>query len=215
MEFAQYVTKRAFIFISTFILVNLLILNFLEIRRFTSSDKEDKKPEAAYISSTEVTNKKEGKSASCPNSCISAIQEATSSSMIAAQTPIKIQSNQTKEYYLPIGSGSEDAFDWTDVPGLSIYVNPANYNNIKSVVFEGSVTIPNAVQDVWLRLYNSTDKHPVWFSDLSFPSGTKSYLQISQYINFDAGNKLYSVQMKTQLGATANVDQARIKITAN
>jgi len=121
---------------------------------------------------------------------------------------------QVKEYYVPLGSGQSTAADWETVAGVQASVDSNNYPNIKQVVLEATVHMPNATQTVQVRLFDATDGHPVWYSDLSFPgSGNNPQLLISQPIILDSGNKLYTIQMKTQLQAPAVLDQARIHIT--
>ena len=211
MEIENHVSRKTFIALFVFLLLNLLIIYFFIFNLFSNKFLLKEEPKAAFLSKTE-----EAKKASCPQDCQDQIKEATASlsSNQLSQTSNTQTINSPKEYYLPIGSGSEKSTTWKDVPGLSISVDTSKYTKIQNTVFEASVTIPLGNQDVYLRLYNSTDDHPVWYSDLTFPTDTKNYLQVSQNITLDSGNKLYKVQIKTQLGATANVDQARIKITA-
>lgn len=114
-----------------------------------------------------------------------------------------------KEYFVPFGFGTGQASDWEDVPGLQASVDFDNYQNIKSVVFEVTVNVPTANQDVWVRLYNITDKHPVWYSEVTAKNNT---FTASQPIVFDKGKKVYQVQMKTQLSYPANLNLARLHI---
>ena len=72
--------------------------------------------------------------------------------------------------------------------------------------------IPTGNEVAYARLFNVTDKHPVWFSEVSLEGGTPQLL-ISQPVAFDSGRKLYQVQMKTSLKYTAILDQARLHIT--
>lgn len=116
-----------------------------------------------------------------------------------------------KEYFVPLGSGSSTASDWTDVPGVQANINFDQYQNIKEVRFEASVYLPYSGQIVSVRLFNKTDKHPVWYSELTSDGKDSSYL-ISQPVVYDNGEKQYQVQMKTQLQAQANLVQSRIHI---
>jgi hypothetical protein len=124
------------------------------------------------------------------------------------QTPVTAS---VKEYFIPFGSGQNSSDDWQNVTGLQTYIDSSKYPNIKSVVFEASVHIPTGNESANVRLFNATDKHPVWFSDVSLAGGDAQFL-ISQPISLDPGNKLYQVQMKTQLQYPAMLDQARIHI---
>lgn len=138
----------------------------------------------------------------CPSACITRINQMAGKTVSAA----------AKEYYVPLGSGSNTTDDWTDVTGASAYIDTASYGRMKAVTFEATVTVPAGSQKVWVRLYNATDKHPVWFSDVSTDlSGP--VLLTSKGIMLDSGNKLYQVQMKTQLKNLTNLVQSRVHIT--
>ena len=113
-----------------------------------------------------------------------------------------------------MGSGSSQAGDWTDVPGLEASVDFGKYKSIKEIRFEASISVPTANEAVWVRLFNKTDQHPVWFSEATMTGGASSYL-VSSPITYDKGSKTYQVQMKTQLKYTANLTQSRIHITLN
>jgi len=198
------------------VIFNLLILNIWMIMNFGRVKSESPKPKAVFTTLVPTAFKQ-----GCPLSCSDIVNLATNSSNFkpsATPQPEKITTNnlitsQTKEYYFPLGSGFSKANDWTDVPGLQIYIDTSNYSKIKNAYFEASVYVPNGVEDVYVRLFNATDQHPVWFSDLFFASGSTTTYLVSEAITLDAGNKLYKVQMKTQLQATANLNQSRIHVT--
>ncbi len=141
-------------------------------------------------------------------------------SLTPSPTPFKQQVNtvsnsstSVKEYYVPFGSGSGSSPDWQDVSGLQASVDSASYGNIKSVVFEASLHVPTSNEIVSVRLYNATDKHPVWNSDITFIGDSSSVFLVSPSINLDSGSKVYKVQMKTQLQSPAILDQSRLHIT--
>ncbi len=119
-----------------------------------------------------------------------------------------------KEYFIPLGTGTITAGDWVDVPGAQATIDTASYSNIKTVAFEVSLTIPTANQAASVRLFNTTDKHPVWLSELGI-SGGQSSSYLSAPILLEQGNKLYQVQAKTQLGSPLNIVQSRMHITTN
>jgi len=114
-----------------------------------------------------------------------------------------------KELYVPLGTGANTTTDWSDIKGAAAYIDTKLYGKMKKVTFEAS--IGGSSGTVYVRLYNATDKHPVWYSEMSM-SGAGPELLTSSGITLDSGNKLYQVQMKSQLGATTNLFQARIHI---
>lgn len=154
----------------------------------------------------------------CPQKCMKAIEESASTLKITlpvqptiTTTPTQITNNQVKEFFIPFGSGTSTAKDWQDVSGLQASVDSGAYGRIKRVTFEASVFIPTGNETAWVRLFNATDGHPVWSSDVSIDGGIAKLLT-SQPITLDSGTKTYHVQMKTSLEYPANINQARIHI---
>lgn len=159
----------------------------------------------------------------CSFACIQEIKQeiktATESLQLAQPTPTPKTVTKTttvlrgpKEYFIPLGTGYTTNNEWTDVAGTDTSIDPANYGKIKSVVFEASMRIPVANGTMYSRLYNVTDKHPVWFSEVSTGAGTSTTMT-SGNITLDAGNKLYRVQIKTSLQYPSYLDFSRIRIT--
>ena len=164
----------------------------------------------------------------CSISCLEAIKEATRSVKLTVKsepTPTTIlptapltqapaSSSLVKEFFVPFGSGFNSSDDWQDVGGLKATLDLANYGNIKTVTFEATIRIPTGNEAAYVRLFNATDKHPVWLSEVSLEGGTPQLL-ISKPITLDSGNKTYQVQMKTSLKFQAFLDQSRLHIITN
>jgi hypothetical protein len=203
------VIKLAVSALGIIILVNLLVLDAWILRAKNVQTK------IVTVEKT-ISTPSSISSSSCSDSCVSLINQATASVALSqpkTQTIVQSQPSSTanKEVFIPLGSGSNSSFDWADVSGAQVYVDSTKYGQIKSVVFEPSVHIPTGNETAYVRLFNVTDQHPVWFSDVSLSGGTPQLL-FSQQITLDNGNKLYQVQMKTSLQYTAVLDQARIHI---
>lgn len=122
-------------------------------------------------------------------------------------------SSAPREYYIPFGSASQSSTDWANVSGLSASVDSTSYPNIKAVVFEVSLHVPTGNETASVRLYNITDGHPVWASQVDFLGSTQSVLKTSDPVTLDSGNKIYQVQILTQLDYPAVIDQSRLHIT--
>ncbi len=216
--------KNAYKIFVFLVLLNLLFLDFILV----NSQKNQVVKKTVFVPTPSISN-------TCPASCLSEINNATRSSTPSinftptpiftptptirpaspTQTPTQTQTTSSvKEFFVPFGIGSNSSNDWQDVLGLSVTLNPANYGNIKTVTFESTIRIPTGNEIAYARLYNSTDKHPVWYSDVSLEGGTPQLL-ISKPITLDSGNKTYQVQMKTSLGSTAFLDQSRLHIITN
>lgn len=116
-----------------------------------------------------------------------------------------------KEMYVPFGTGANTSTDWMDVKGAAAHIDSRLYGKVKKATFEASISVPSGNQTTSIRLFNATDKHPVWYSEMTL-SGAGPELLISQPIALDAGNKLYQVQAKSQLGALTNILQARMHV---
>jgi hypothetical protein len=159
---------------------------------------------------------------SCPAGCISEINNATKNATLlinTISTPIPTSTVKSispaqyfvKEFFIPFGTGSNSSDDWQDIPGLKATLDSGNYKNIKTVTFEATVRIPSGNGIAYVRLFNVTDKHPVWFSDVSVEGGTPQLL-VSKPITLDIGNKTYQIQMKTSLKFPAFLDQSRLHV---
>ncbi len=193
----------------------LLLVNILAIDYWIYTSGELTQPQQLETNNRPSAQKQIANSVqSCPQSCLSYIQEATASSItLQTNTGGATKNNVVqKELFVPIGSGTNSSDDWEDVPGLQVIVDTAQYNKIKSSFFEASVYVPSGNQIVYVRLYNLTDKHPVWFSELTFANANTSQQLTSDKITLDSGNKAYKVQMKTQLKIPATLNSSRIRI---
>lgn len=152
----------------------------------------------------------------CPASCEKKITESKDALEVLIQASAFSGGGSTsvgsKESVIALGSGVNQTDDWVDVSGASASIDTANYRAVKKVVFEASIAIPTGNQKAYVRLFNATDKHPVWNSELSMEGGTPKLL-VSPPITLDAGNKVYQVQMKTSLKYPANLTQSRVRIS--
>lgn len=119
-----------------------------------------------------------------------------------------------KEFFVPFGQGSSMATDWTDVAALQATIDSSQYGQIKQALFEASMRIPTGNEHAYVRLFDVTDKHPVWYSEVSIEGGTAQSVTSSP-VKLDPGMKTYQVQMKTSLDYQAILDQARLHILVN
>jgi hypothetical protein len=172
------------------IIANLIVLDYFFIKTYIGE---------SYILGTATTS---ATAAVCPSGCLTAINKLAGTTSTAV----------AKEYFVPLGTGTNASSDWADVVGASATVDTAQYPRIKRAVFEATIVVPTGNQVAYVRLFNKTDGHPVWFSEMSMNT-TGPTLLTSQAITLDRGSKLYQVQMKTQLNYPATLNQSRIHIT--
>lgn len=230
MNFKFFSLNLLIIILLIFVILNLIILDikFFQNKQGISNDNINIIKTAVLDrgSKSAVQAQPDTVGVLCPDSCVAKINEATSSvkitnQAVAAPTPQKETitvvvtqpptGSGAKEFFVPFGGGSNSTDDWADVSGIQSYIDTSLYPQIKSVTFEASVRIPTGNQTAFVRLYNVTDKHPVWSSEVSMEGGTAQLLT-SQQITLDTGRKLYQVQMKTSLKYQAFLDQARVHI---
>lgn len=210
--YKEFIQERHFVFV----LLGIIFLNLLIIDFFLF--KKPQQPATSSLTQATHTTVATGTTPTdtCSRSCIAEISKliptpVTTTTQIIAPTT---SPSGVKEYFVPLGTGSGSSTTWQDVSGIQGYVDRNSYGTLKKVTFEVSLYTPTGNQTTYVRLYNITDQHPVWNSDVTGDGGT-SQLKISQPITLDVGSKLYSVQMMTQLGAITQVQNARIHILTN
>lgn len=145
----------------------------------------------------------------CSMSCIAKIDEiARKVNSLTIEKPK--MSNSSKEYYIPLGSGTTKSNSWQDLTGVEAVIDTENYPAIKSVTFEVFLNIPTANGFVYAKLFNVTDKHDVWFSEVSSegPVLTKK----AAVVALEKGAKTYRVMGLSTLKYDANIENARIRI---
>jgi len=204
--------KAALLVFSFLFLINILIL---DIKVFTRERESAVITPTAEKPQVEVTtpSAKIVETTLCPEACLEAISEAISPGLAqATPTPEPTTSVPTvKEFYIPLGTGLTTSTTWVELPGVESVIDMANYPNVKSIIFEASMRIPTANGRVYAKLYNVTDKHDVWESEV-YAEGPSGYRAESGNITLSSGRKLYRVIMKSTMGYEAILDSARIKI---
>lgn len=196
------------IFLIILLLLGNTIWLTLQVRDF--SQKVELEGQFNVVSVREATPASSVKDSCYPYSCIDLIEQATSS-LTPKTAVVNKSTSSANEFYIPFGSGETKSSEWEDVPGLQAYIDSTKYGKIKTATFEASMRIPTANGRVYVQLYNVTDSHPVWFSEISM-EGNKSQLVVSSPITLDLGNKLYKVQMKTTLKYQSLLESARVHI---
>jgi hypothetical protein len=202
----------AFSIFALLVAVNLAYLDVLIIQLLNNTHET---PNASVQSVASLA-----KDAYCPDACIAQIQNLATASVQLVSSPPPPQTSVTstripvsvvREFFVPFGTGQGNSTDWTDLAGLSATIDTTNYVRLKSVVFEATMRIPTGNEAAYARLFNVTDKHPVWFSEVSLDGGVAKLISSSP-ITLDPGSKTYQVQIKTGLGYPLYIDQARLHI---
>jgi len=133
------------------------------------------------------------------------VLEANEGNVESAPVPVTL----AKEYYIPLGTGTTTATDWTDIGGAEAYVVPANLGHIVEMYFEASVYGQSG--RVFVRLRNVTDNIGLFESEISREGMTPALIS-SGKIPIPTSTKLYRVQMKSAFGSLSTLTNARIKL---
>lgn len=204
--------KAALLVFFLLALTNLVILDMKIFSRKEPSLLEPISESPTFIPTETASPAIISKEDSCPAVCLEAISKAAVSSVQA--TPVQqpaVAEPMVKELYIPLGSGSITSKNYTGLSGVESVIDMANYPNIKSIIFEASMRIPTANGQAYAKLYNVTDSHDVWNSEV-YAEGSAGYRAESGEISLASGRKLYRVMMKSTVGYEAILDSARIKI---
>lgn len=194
--------RNVFFFIPLLLLfaVNLL---FLDIVVFSQS-----KPQSPSQITVESIPTPSQADAGCSSACTVKIDEALKKSRADTTVP------SVKEFYVPLGSGTSKSSDYEDILSAEAYINTENYSSIKQASVEFFLRNPTGNGRIYAKLYNVTDKHDVWFSEV-YTEGGGPVVKKEVTITLDRGNKLYRVMLKSTMKYDAWLDNARIKIVTN
>lgn len=157
----------------------------------------------------------------CPSACqdlISELKPATVSSQpVLKITPTNyvVQSSTVlpKESYIPLGPGTSKSPEFEFLTGAEATIDTSNYPGLKEVVFEVFFQIPTGNGKAYVKLFNVTDKHDVWFSEVSNEGG--QLVKREAKIKLDSGNKTYRVMAKSTMQYEVKIEQSRLKITTD
>jgi hypothetical protein len=160
---------------------------------------------------------------SCPKACLDKIEEATASikaekteSTPAAKIVTVVvtpPATALKEFYVQLNTGTGEGNDWKDVERSEIAINLSQFSKVKNIYFEVAGYLRNDNVTGNVRLYNYSDKQPVWNSEVTI-NKLKCQTSTSAAISLPLSTKTYRLQVKATLNATVYIDQARLRIVA-
>ena len=191
---------------------NLLILDLKVFSQKTNSPLNN----AISISPTSSPLSPIADNLSCPQSCLTLISQTakTPTSAPSINTTIITTSSTEpteRELYIPLGSGATAKSDWDDLTTTDTLIDTSKYGTIKEAYFNVILKNPSKTGDAQARLYNVTDKHPVWNSEVRMDSLSEKQLA-SPKISLDTGSKLYRVQATSGLSAQITIDNAKLRL---
>lgn len=171
---------------------------------------------ATQVTVTPIPDKN---SLSCPASCVTLIENVqpklNEDSPVGLSPPksVQTQTSVTREYYVPLGSGSTQSTNWDDLTSTDTLIDPALYPTMKEAYFIVALSNPTQNGQIEAQLYNVTDKHVVWNSHVSM-NGPSAQTITAGPIALVAGPKLYRVQLKSGLSYPSSVTSAKIRIVS-
>ena len=204
--------------LAVFLLLDLVFLNYKILGK--NKNPQTNNNSSNIVSNNTDTLSKTASSASaigdtCGQACQDQINKAVAAALSTQNTQSAAQSisqSSTNEYFIPLGTSVVNSTSWQTVSGLQASIDGSAYGSIQTATFEISVSIPTGNETANFLLYNSTQNHPVWNSNVTFSGGTTPQLLISSPITLDPGSNLYVVQAQTQLTFPAYITQARVRI---
>jgi len=127
---------------------------------------------------------------------------------IPIQAPL---SSEKKILYIPLtNEGSVVSNSWTDVLPSEFYFNLADYSGAKEVRFLAYLSSSNN-DPGFARIYDTTNKRGVDFSDLLFFKSDYSLVESSPLVIW-RGNNQYTVQLRSANGTKVSIKDAKLKI---
>ncbi len=189
--------------------VNIVLLDLMV---FSSSAPTEPLSIIAAPTPTPIVEVTSGCSPACTSLIAQEVSKITSlpASYSPTSTPVTAITPPVKELYVPLGTGTTKSSNWDDLPGAEVLLNRDNYSEIKQVTLEVFMHIPTGNGRIYVKLFNVTDGHDVWFSEV-WSEGDKIAKKTAN-INLDPGQKLYRLMAKSSMSYEAVVDSARIKI---
>lgn len=193
--------------------VNMLMLDVIVFSRGITRVPQEALPDNQILLPTRSLRPTNASREECSPACKTYIDEKTANLSSPSKTSV-VESAPVvaspKEFYIPLGTGSTKSPDWQDVLSAEAYIDTAGYPSIKEVTFEVFMHIPTANGRMYAKLFNVTDKHDVWFSEVFMEGNTVTRKEAK--ITLEPGKKQYRVMLKSTLRYDALLDNARIKI---
>jgi hypothetical protein len=130
-----------------------------------------------------------------------------------AETPAVLgASDQTKEFFVPLGSGSTTKSEWADVPALQVTVNGDRYGQTVKAYLEASLRSVNGKAEA--RLLDRTTSEVIHQSNIAH-EGSEFNWVVSKPFDLPEGGRTYVVQMRSSSGETVEASGVRLRIVAN
>ncbi len=118
------------------------------------------------------------------------------------------QSIGTEEVFMTLGSGSTNSMEWVDT-GAQVYIDTTIYPNLKRAYFLASLRGNSGI--AFARLMQKNEGAMVPGSEITFNTPASTLISSGEIL-LSKGNKLYTVQLKSETGQTVWVENARVRL---
>lgn len=198
--------------IAAIVVLDLVFINYWVLKQSQRVEPESQRTMVVKVDKNAATSPtptpKPGSSPTPTPAPTTAPAQTTSTQTVVQQTVVQTP----QQIFIPIGDGSTTSNSYATLPGVQVTIDSSKYSGIASIYFEANLSVTGGNGMAYAQLYDITQNHPVWFSQISSNSPAGS-LQTSPSINLDPGVNTYVVQAYTTLNQyPANVSTARIQI---
>lgn len=202
---------RSYIILSILLLLTVNIV-FLDIVFFSPQN------EVSHVAAENSVVNNVPVATECSQACKSYINTVAAASIASPSATVTVTSvdvpvSLPKEYYVPLGLGFTRSDEYDDLFGADVFIDTVKYPRIQKVTFEVYLRNPTGNGITYAKLFNVTDKHDVWFSEVSMVGGGSGRREAT--IQLEPGNKEYRVKLRSSMKYDVYVDNARIKIVTN
>lgn len=162
----------------------------------------------------------------CPTVCVDEFNRLLSKSLATISASPKVTEEiiqptakptvptqqRAKTAYVPLlSSGSSAKMEWESYVPSDFYFDLSDYPDAKSVQFIAYLKPTDGSGKAFARLYDTSNKRAVDYSDLQSTSGTYE-LVVSSPLVIWRGNNLYRIQLKSLNGSVAAIQDAKLRI---
>lgn len=160
-----------------------------------------------------------GSTDACPTTCTTLIKDATSSVVLPTPypqptAPVTLSPTQPsilQVSYIPVGGGTTEKKEWTEIPGAEVTIDTKDYPGKRTVTWEVALKVLSGNGRTYARLKNMSTKLSITDSQVSASADPAVQVQSGSF-QIQDGNVTYRVEMYTTTGYRATMESGRIKI---
>lgn len=142
------------------------------------------------------------------------VKTSTPTEKVAQTQPTSTNTNKSTTYVNLGTTHSSSSRDWKTIEGTGSYIDVANdYGQDAYIEFVANIKIAHGNGTAYARLFDDTNKIAVSNSELKSVNNSEYKYVSSPRLYLWQGRNLYKLQIKSENGFEASVNNARIKIS--